>query len=177
MKKHLFIFEGPDRVGKSTLALALTNRIDGWYSHHGAYNGIMFDLANIYEDAMRPAITGESHVVMDRSWLSEMPYCLAYRNGFDRLGSNVNRLEDIALKNTRPLVIRCDGDYQTVLRNYRLNREQEYLDNEDQLRQVWQWYRTSFRTSLPHIVIRPFEISSMEAALGQIMDAGRSSST
>jgi thymidylate kinase len=160
--KRLFIFEGPDGVGKTTIAKALARHIDALYGHYGAFPGDV-DIAWIYEDAMKPATKDVADVVMDRSWLSEIPYAIAFRGGVDRLGAEFYRLEDIALKKTIPLVIRCDADWATVTINFRRRKQEEYLQNINQLHQVWTWYRESFMTSLPQLLIHPFTISTDEA--------------
>jgi hypothetical protein len=168
--KRLLIFEGPDGVGKTTLAKALAEHIDAAYVHHGSYPEIdNEDLANCYAVSIAPAALGVRDVVMDRSWLSEKPYGLVFRNGRDRLGSKFDALEGFAAQTTQALVIRCDADWQRCSMNFEQRRSHEYLDDAVQLFKVWRWYRESFKTSLASLVIHPF-LMTQETAIERILE-------
>jgi len=82
MTRHtIFVLEGPDGVGKTTLGKALVERLNGRYLH----------LTYRYPDNMfgyhRAAIewclkkAKNQHVILDRWWPSEVAYAKAYRGG------------------------------------------------------------------------------------------------
>jgi hypothetical protein len=97
---------------------------------------------------MLPALLGYQDVVFDRSWLSELPYGLAFREGRDRLGDASRRmLERLALR-CGAAVVRCDPGWERVRANFMARRHLEMLDNEEQLEVVYDVYRTQ-TTDLP----------------------------
>jgi hypothetical protein len=138
--KRLTIFEGPDGGGKTTAASALAISTDAKYVHFSAMTGVNKSLARIYVEAMMPALLGYQDVVFDRSWLSDRPYGIAFRDGKDRLG-DVNRrmLERLAMR-CGGLLVQCLPPVETVLTCFRGRKGAEMLDNEDQLRRVYDLY-------------------------------------
>jgi thymidylate kinase len=168
--KRLFIFEGPDGVGKTTLAVALAKKLDAHYAHLGPFSTITDGraLADEYYNAMMPATNGARDVVMDRSWISEVPYGIAYRGGVNRLMHRASELENCAKLYTHAVVLRCNAQFRVVLHAFQARNNTEYLDNEDQLRVVWKWYRDAFRTSLEWKDIWP-RSSSLKEALTRIL--------
>lgn len=170
--KRVFIFEGPDGVGKSTLALALAKHIGAVYIHHGSYpQATENDLIDIYSILMIPAVSGIVDVVMDRSWLSEKPYGLAFRGGADRIGIRGEALEAFIERKAQLLVIRCDADFDTIKENWQRRKGNEYLENTSQLFKVWSWYRNEFMTTLPTITVWPF-VSERNALIERILGNG-----
>jgi hypothetical protein len=103
----------------------------------------------MYVEAMLPAIKGYVPVVMDRSWLSEEPYGMVYRDGVRFDDVDCRMLERLALK--CPVnVIHCDPGWKTISTLFKERKREEYLDDEDQLKQVWSRYKTRMsRTHLP----------------------------
>lgn len=138
--KQLTIFEGPDGAGKSTAAKAYAAKTGAAYVHFSALPRVNQSLGRIYVEAMLPALLGYQDVVLDRSWLSEMPYGMAFREGKDRLSVASRRmLERLALR-CGAVMVRCDPGWEVVRDNFLARKGQEMLDNTDQLRAVYDLY-------------------------------------
>lgn len=147
--KQVFIFEGPDGSGKSTAAVKFASDIGARYVHCGPFKGVHQSLPRFYAEAMLPAILGYQDVVLDRCWLSEIPYGDVYR-GESRLSTiDIRILERLALR-CGAVVIKCLPEYEVVLRNYLGRKEIEMLDNEDQLKGVYDRY-SNMRTDLTSV--------------------------
>lgn len=146
---RLVILEGPDGGGKSTLASAIIDACEEDRGlrvvHHGPYieDDNPFDryLAPMYSVALT-----RTQAVFDRSWLSEPIYGRAYRNGLDRLGTQVRMLERLAL-GLGAVVINCTPAWETVKASFLSRRGDEYLDRLDQLRAVWEEYQDLDQTT------------------------------
>lgn len=140
----LIIFEGPDGAGKTTLAKQVAHVIGAKYVHFNALPRVTTGLARMYVEAMLPALLGYQHVVFDRSWLSEAPYGNAFRDGADRLGDiSRSMLERIAMRCETTLVL-SRPKWETCRANYLIRKQRdpraEYLENEQQLRAVYDSY-------------------------------------
>jgi DNA polymerase III delta prime subunit len=154
--KRVFVFEGPDGTGKTTLAMALSRRIGATYIHHGSYPQAGDDLLAIYTVSMIPAVSMVVDVVMDRSWLSEKIYGHVYRNGADRIGDARRHTFEVSLMaQVKILVIQCDADFSSIEANWLKRRGVEYLDDVSQLRDVWSRYHNDFNTALPVMAAWP----------------------
>lgn len=148
LSRRLTIFEGPDGSGKTTAAKLFAEQTGARYVHFNSLPQIYHGLARVYVEAMLPALLGYQDVVFDRSWLSELPYGLAFREGKDRLGDASRRmLERLALR-CGASVIRCDPGWEAVRASFVARRPLEMLDNEEQLRVVYDTYATQ-TTDLP----------------------------
>lgn len=160
--KRILIFEGPDGAGKSTLAAKVAEQIGTRVVHHGPYPEVTdgLDLAKIYRDSM--AEPGD--VVLDRCWISEKPYGIAFRGGADRLNNGLNRyLDKCAFKFAGYVrVFLCMPSWETVKKNYLARRGKEYLDSLAQLRLVYDYYRNENLSDTLHVrVINPFLIEDL----------------
>lgn len=144
----LTIFEGPDGGGKTTAAIEFAEATGARYVHFGPLPNVKEGLARIYVEAMMPALLGYQDVVFDRSWLSEVPYGLAFRNGRDRLGDLSRRMLERLAFRCGAVVIYCLPRYNVVRSNYLSRKEIEYLENESQLQHVYETY-ASQATHLP----------------------------
>lgn len=145
---HLTIFEGPDGGGKSTLARVYAEQTGARYVHFGPLPHMRSGLARVYAEAMLPAVLGYQPVVFDRSWLSERPYAMAFRNGRDRLGPLSQRmLERLALR-CGAVVVLCQPPLAVALDTYEQRKREEYLKTKAQLVEVYGHYDT-LRSHLP----------------------------
>lgn len=148
--KKLTIFEGPDGSGKSTAAQKFASDNGAKYVHFGPMPRVTTGLARMYAEAMLPAVLGYQDVVFDRSWMSESPYGIVFREGYDRLGNSSRRmLERLALR-CGAVVVRCDPGWDAVKSSYLARKHLEMLDNDTQLAMVYDLYHNE-PTDLPEI--------------------------
>lgn len=137
---RLTIFEGPDGSGKSTAAKQFADLTGARYVHFGPLPNVTNGLSRMYVEAMLPALLGYQDVVFDRSWLSELPYGVAFRNDKVRVNSaDCRMLERLAMR-CGGVVVQCCPPWETVKANYLGRRNIEMLENEDQLKLVYEIY-------------------------------------
>lgn len=168
--KRLIIFEGCDGTGKTTAAKRMANELGARYVHLDAYKGVTDGLSRLFVDAMMPAVLGLSDVVMDRCWLSEPIYGKVYRGGANRVPSwQAKMLERLALR-CRAVVILCQPPLENVLQSFRSRRDEELLDNEEQVKAVFEGYSPkTFDTALP-LLYYDYELMSFDALLADACD-------
>ena len=140
--RQLWLIEGPDGAGKTTLARQLAEETGAHYVHLGPFPRVRYGLARLYVDAMMPAVLGLADVVMDRCWLSERPYARVYRQGVDRLGPATRALERLAWR-CQTLVVRCLPPWERVKANGASDEE------------LYTIYH-AMQTSLPMLTVDPF---------------------
>ncbi len=146
----LTIFEGPDGAGKSTLAQWFAKATGARYVHFSALPRVSTSLGRVYVEAMMPALLGYQDVVFDRSWLSEVPYGQAFREGADRLGDPSRAMLDRLALRCGGVVVMCDPGWETVRANFLARKHLEMLDDDNQLKIVYDLYRSE-RVGLPHL--------------------------
>lgn len=148
--KRLTIFEGPDGAGKTTAAKRYAEITGARYVHFPALPRVNMGLARMYVEAMLPALLGYQNVVFDRSWLSEMPYGMAFREGRDRLNMAQRRmLERLALR-CGAVVVACNPGWDAIEASFVKRRGQEMLKSLAQLHEVYDLYETQ-NTDLPSL--------------------------
>lgn len=140
--KKLTIFEGPDGSGKTTVAKDFAAMTGARYVHFGPLTRVDKNLGRMYVEAMLPALLGYQDVVFDRCWLSEVPYGTAFRGGRDRLGDASRRILERLAMRCGAVVVLCRPSLGQVLANFRNRQAQEYLEREEQLRSVYEFYDT-----------------------------------
>lgn len=148
---RLTIFEGPDGGGKSTAAQSFAEATGARYVHFTSLPRVGKNLGRIYVEAMLPALLGYQDVVFDRCWLSEMPYGIAFREGKDRLTTASRRMLERLAMRCGAVVVRCQPPWEVVKANYLSRKHIEMLDNEHQLKTVYDLYAEQ-ATDLPELV-------------------------
>lgn len=138
------IVEGPDGAGKTTLIQRLRERMpNAVFTHHGSYAGER-QIAQHYLRSMARAKTVSDHtgrpVIMDRSWIAEPIYGRAMRDGANRIAVAERRMLERVALGVGAVVVYCLPNYETCHRAWASRREQEYLDTEAKLYQVWRGY-------------------------------------
>lgn len=171
---HVIILEGPDGGGKTTLAHELSRKMgSALFTHCGAFpNLTSSQLAATYEAAVAPALDGTCDVILDRCWLSERPYGIAFRGGKYRLPTDFrSAIERRLVETTKPLLILCLPPLETCLDVFRARPREEYLKNQQQLALVYAGY-LQLQTDLPTWTYDrtkyPSKERSLNEALGEI---------
>lgn len=149
--KTVTIFEGPDGAGKSTLAQEYAQITGARYIHHGPYKQVGVGLSRMFMESMLPALLGYEDIVLDRCWISEPIYADAYRNGMDRVGpARARQLDRIAMR-CGAVVVKCLPPWAHVRACFTGRVEDEYLDNEAQLLNVYGQYQHDLNTHLHEV--------------------------
>ena len=138
--KPIIILEGPDGGGKTTLGKRLAEQLGYRYVHSGPFKTVTHGLGRLSMEAMLPALLGYQGVVMDRAWLSELPYGIAFRGGLDRLGDVQRAMLDRVALRCGAIVVMCMPSWDNVEASYKARKAKEMLENVDQLRQVYDIY-------------------------------------
>lgn len=146
--KAITIFEGPDGGGKSTIAREYAQLTQARYVHHGPYKQVGDGLGRMFLESMLPALLGYEDVVLDRCWISEPIYADAYREGNDRVGAARSRVLDRIALRAGAVVVKCLPPWAQVRACFSGRLADEYLDNEEQLLQVYGQYQHDLNTNL-----------------------------
>lgn len=153
MTASLVIVEGCDGSGKTTLINQLQEHL--WFEeasvvHYGNVPNANASLPRFYLEGMLPAVNGYSPVILDRAWFSEEPYGYAYRQGKIRFNDFDSRMLERVALTCGAVVVFCDPGLEHCLEVFKGRLGDEYLDNEDQLREVYKRYFTRMgRSHLP----------------------------
>lgn len=164
------IIEGPDGAGKTSLAETLTRRYPATRNcHHGAMPHLE-DVAPIYHQALVSNWPGLT--IIDRAWPSERIYGRVYRGGSNRVGDAYRRMLERVALSLGTLEIVCLPPLETCLQSFRERLGTEYLDNEAQLRAVYQEYHDYAHrpTSIPRLIYDYTANHALFILLNQISD-------
>lgn len=149
--KEVTIFEGPDGAGKTTLAKAYAQENGARYVHFDNLPNAGPGLARMYVEAMLPAVLGYQPVVLDRCWLSEGPYGVVLRGGINRTcRADMRMIERLAYR-CGAVVVRCQPAFETAEKNYLSRKHAEMLATTEELKTVYELYKTE-RSDLPMII-------------------------
>lgn len=145
MSLPIIIVEGADCSGKSTLASQLCAAFpELQYVHFSNLKNVRRSLARMYVEAAMPAIIGHQPVLMDRCWLSELPYGKVFRPKYNlRVDCADIRMIERLMLTCDPMVIYCEPDWQIVRKCFIERQEGEYLESVHQLYKVRTMYRNS----------------------------------
>lgn len=147
MKTHpIFVLEGPDGVGKTTLAKAMCEKLGAKYLHLTyRFKNKMFT----YHHAALEWVLTEAQkgpIVLDRWWLSEIAYANVYRNG-TRWPVSKYLFESVALKHGFVYIICLPfnkqeyHDHFTRLKSERIEMYDDSMDRVyDEFKTMWNEY-------------------------------------
>ncbi len=119
----IFVFEGPDGAGKTTLAKALTEYLGGRYVHLTYRFRDKMDVYHYAAIRLVAHLSQHQPVILDRWWISEILYAEAYRGGSKFMKRHF-LLEHIATK-MGVVYVACVPE-----------EKQKYLDNYAQLKET-----------------------------------------
>ena len=149
--KAITIFEGPDGGGKSTIAQEYAQLTRARYVHHGPYKQVTDGLSRMFVESILPALLGYEDVVLDRCWISEPIYADAFRQGNDRVGAPRSRILDRLALRCGAVVVKCLPPWAHVKATFNGRKDEEYLDDDQQLLQVYGQYQHDLNTSLHEV--------------------------
>lgn len=142
--KNVIILEGPDGGGKTTLAKTIENLYEQHskkvlHTKHHEFKGET-QIWRHFFDSLLPAYRNDCDVLLDRSWYSEPIYGKVFRDGYNRLEHWQLRIINHLLGICSVSVVWCLPPLDTCLHTFNNRREQEMLDNDKQLAQVYKLY-------------------------------------
>lgn len=146
--KTVTIFEGPDGGGKSTIAQEYAQLTQARYVHHGPYKQVGDGLGRMFVESILPALLGYEDVVLDRCWISEPIYADVFRHGDDRVGPARSRILDRLALRCGAVVVKCLPPWAHVKSTFNGRKDEEYLDDDRQLLQVYGQYQHDLNTNL-----------------------------
>lgn len=141
MTTGLILLEGPDGVGKTTLAKAIVEKYDGHYMHMTyRWKNKMFTYhaAGLNRAAK---LSREKLVVLDRQWMSEEAYAQIYRGG--SLIPHAGRMHQRVLNKLAAVTVVClPGDWGTYQDRFNvLTKERvEMYEPDERMMAVARWY-------------------------------------
>lgn len=147
--RTITIFEGPDGGGKSMAAKTYARSTGAVYTHFANLPSIGAGLARTYVEAMLPALLGYQDVVLDRCWISEVPYGNVFRGGQQRMTPMTRRMLDRLAMRCGAVVILCLPGEDTAVANFTARQSTEMLSSANQLREIYHLYATTRFSDLP----------------------------
>jgi hypothetical protein len=145
MKYPVFVVEGPDNSGKTTLANQIVEKTKAVYLHSGyKFKGRMF-LYHVAQMRLAVKIAETRPVVLDRWYPSELAYGNVYRNGPEpEYHPNWMGLHYYARKLGFSFTYCCPmrfEEYMAFCLKHYENRQQLYKLDEAKLNHIWRIYR------------------------------------
>ena len=164
----LFIVEGPDGAGKTTLIKQLVDVLSGPTKvvHHGPYLDLTpLQLFKTYYDSfVQDMDSGTTNVILDRSWISEIFYGNQVR-GKSRIAKFINTLLNNQVYRLEGSFIYCMPPIETCVANYASRKELEYLEDESALRAVYGVYNSYIMNDMSKKFIHDYTTTSFEELL------------
>jgi len=138
----MIIIEGPDCSGKTQLSYTLMNKWQVQCTHYDAHDrmGMIKHAAHAV-----PKIG----FIVDRFHLSEIPYSLYYRKSEpDYVG--VAMIDRVLLARSAVMVV-CLPPWDIVKEMWKARKEDELIQSEKVLRQIYKWYASKAYRGIPTI--------------------------
>jgi hypothetical protein len=146
--KRVYILEGPDGGGKTTLGAKLAKAAGAVTINHGPYPEITEpSLWLKYLHSMLPAYVGLHPVILDRAWFAEPIYGAAFRSGKNRILPWQRRILERFALGVGAVVVYCLPPVERCLAAWRSRPEAEYLKKAEQLEEVYAAYAKEARVA------------------------------
>lgn len=162
-KGMVTIFEGPDGVGKTTLAKAYAKAKGHAYYHFGPYMG-EDNIAHHYARVLRRAYEYGENVVLDRSWISERIYGPALRS-YDRIGKYRQRSLERLAAACNTLVVMPVVPFETILASF---GEKPELPKKEQLHAIYRSYFNRGPAALTNLPVLELNRANIDVMLEMI---------
>lgn len=142
----IYILEGPDGGGKTTLAekLSAMTRIKITHFSYPKDEEEKARMLIMYQDLLKSA----SNAIIDRCWYSDMAYGPVMRGAATITYPQMYELERMAA-NKGAMIIYCT-DSKTALWTRATHRGEDYMTSREQFNQVCDNYEELFR--MPHLI-------------------------
>lgn len=116
-KPRIFVLEGPDCSGKSSLAKFLCNRLNAAYFHSTWSEALSGEaqlqcLEKTLQNAEVCLTVSGLDVVLDRHWPSESCYGNIFRNGYSHEHAERLSIMMLKLRDLHAIYIYCEGDFE-----------------------------------------------------------------
>jgi thymidylate kinase len=138
-KHPIFVLDGPDGTGKTTLAEGLVDCLGAKYIHL-TYR--FKDKMHLYHGAairLCARLAEHQPVVLDRWWISEIVYAEAYRGG-SKFTKHYFLLEHVATQLGVTYVICLPKDRERYLQHYEVLKDQRQEMYDEGLNRVYDGY-------------------------------------
>lgn len=169
MTPRVIVLEGPDGAGKSRLSETLHN----WYVdrgltvdhvHHGPYPGETaiwhhYSASMLGRDPYGGTAAIDDRrdvVILDRCWISDIPYGQEFRNGRRRISDHEQRVLEYILRGHNGAVILCLPPFVNCWATFTARRQDEWKQlgvvdcgrapavvERERLHRIWNWYAVS----------------------------------
>lgn len=146
-KYPIFVFEGPDGAGKTTLAMELKELLDARYIHL-TYR--FKDKMHLYHTAaikLAARLANKQPVIVDRWWPSEIVYADVYRGG-SKFAKHYLLLEHIATLHGVVYVMCLPKDRERYLKHYEKLKGERVEMYDEGMQRVYDGYASAYRDYL-----------------------------
>ena len=152
----IYILEGPDGGGKTTLAerISLMARVKIAHFSYPKNDEELAQMFIMYQDFIK----GNSNVILDRCWYSDMCYGPVMREGSTITYPQMYSLERMAA-NKGAMIIYCT-DSKAALWSRATQRGEDYVTSREKFNSICDAYEELF--SAPHLIpVMRYKIAAM----------------
>jgi len=164
----IFLFEGPDCVGKTTLIYQLMQQIKGNVCkiHNGVYGSRKLAL-DAYKLQLSNAKSFDGITLFDRGFLSELIYGAALRNDRSMLAQYDEFQKSFA--KARGTIIYCNLNWLAALHFYQKRKENE-LCNEEQYEMVHMHFCNWYENRLSLLRVKDYNFTTNTAPIMGLLE-------
>lgn len=139
MKKEqkIFIVEGPDHSGKTTLCKKLAEAFHIPYIHL-EYNPNLNELSRAFKEVMHKMDVGQS-MVLDRFILSHLIYAAVFQDG--KVMNDIENMVEYLGHDNSNLIICLPNDKEQWIKDFNGMIDRELYSDNDKMRQVYDLFK------------------------------------